>query len=154
MPDAKPATLTLPDGTKFPILVGEANMPRLIRALDSVARGYFHARHERFIGKVHVLPMFVRFPRDADLTVTQQLADLLASQERNWTEYGTNPEIFRFQIAPTDQYGLSAMRMTFFRGSVVHVAFQPEGVSPPFRSLDEATPENPIQIVINIEEET
>jgi hypothetical protein len=76
MPDAKPATLTLPDGTKLPILFGQANMPRLVSALESVARGLFHARHERFIGKVYVMPMFIRLPHDADLTFTQQFAAL------------------------------------------------------------------------------
>ena len=152
MPDAKQASLELPDGTRFPILVGQADVQRLCRTLEHVARGlYFHLKQSRFVGKCCVIPSFVRFPEEPKLVVIQELARVMLRQERSsWICHGQNPDVFRFQFGPTDQYGLSPMVMTFFRGAEVFVSFQPEGVKLPFRTLDEATPENPIKIEIQL----
>jgi hypothetical protein len=40
------------------------------------------------------------------------------------------------------------MLMTFFHGNEVYVSFMPEGVKLPFRTLAEATSENPIVLEI------
>lgn len=152
MPDAKEATWVRPDGARFPILVGQADVQRLCRAFEHVARGlYFHLRQSRFVGRCRVIPSFVRFPDDRELVVIQELARVMLRQERsNWICHGQNLDVFRFQFGPTDQYGLLPMVMTFFGGAEVFVSFQPDGVELPFRTLDEATPENPIKIEIQL----
>ena len=153
MIDANTATLVAPGGIRFPVLIGRADMPRLCRALEYVARGlYFHATGSRFVGKCCVMPGFIQFRGDPDVEVIKRLTLLMASQERaGWTDEGENPDVFHFQIGPTDEYGLIPMIMTFFRGAEVLVAFQPEGVALPFRTLDEATPENPITIDLSFD---
>jgi hypothetical protein len=76
---------------------------------------------------------------------------MLRQERGSWICHGQNPDVFRFQFGPTDQYGLLPMVMTFFRGAEVFVSFQPDGVKLPFRTLDEATPENPTKIEIQLE---
>jgi len=136
------ASFALPDGTRFPILVGQADVRRLCRALEHVARGlYFHVKRNRFIGKCYVMPSFVRFPQDPDLAVIQELARVMIRQERgSWGCQGHNPSVFTFQFGPMDQFGLLPLVMTFFRGAEVFVSFCPDGVALPFRTLDQATP--------------
>jgi hypothetical protein len=152
MPDAKEAGLVMSDGTKFPVLVGQADVSRLCRMLDHVARGlYFYSTGSRFIGSCHIIPSFIRFPNDPDLGTIQMLSAIMLRKERaKWATHGKNPDVFRFQLGPTDQYGLRPMVMTFFRGSEVWVTFQPDGVKLPFRTLDEATADDPIRIEIRL----
>lgn len=151
MPDRKQAMIELPNGSTFPVLIGNANMPRLCRVLEHVARGlYFHIKGERFVGDCHILPSFISFPEDSDLEAIKQISGLMVRQERgDWAIHGENPEIFQFAIGPVDQFGLLPMVMTFFRRADVYVSFQPDGVKRPFRNLSEATPENPIRIEIH-----
>lgn len=151
MPERKQATIELLDGTKFPVLIGDADMPRLCRVLEHVARGlYFYINRRRFVGDCHVFPLFT-MPKDPAVEVIKQISELMLRQERNdWVNHGDNPDIFKFAIGPVDRFGLTPMVMTFFRRADVCVSFQPEGVRRPFRNLSEATPENPIRIEIHL----
>lgn len=153
MPGAKEAGVVMLGGTRFPILVGHADMRRLCCILEHVAHGlYFHVMKSRFIGKCHVIPNFVRSPEDPELAVIQKCARLMFQQERsNWLWCGQNPDVFRFQFGSADQYGLYPMVMTFFQGAEVFVSFQPDGVKLPFRVLNEGTPESPIKIEIRLQ---
>jgi hypothetical protein len=143
----KEITVVTPDGTKFPVLVGEhANLPRLHTALEHVARGlYFHETGKRFVGACNTFPSFIRYPEDPDLEFIRIIGGRLVAQEkRNWRIRRKNLDVFQYRLGPPDQYGLIPMLMTFFRGSDVYVSFMPEGVKLPFRTLAEATPENPV----------
>lgn len=147
-------SLELPpiDDVIFPVLVGKPNMARLCNALQTVARGlYWHAKSDRFNGRVVVIPSFVRFRPGSSLSIVQLLCKQTMHYERKeWPSHGDNPEIFSYQFGPVDQYGLTPMVMTFYSHAEVFTAFQPEGVSLPHRTLSEATPENPIDIVVKL----
>ncbi len=152
----KRVTLVTPDGTKFPALVGQhANLRRLHTALEHVARGlYFHATGNRFVGTCVTFPSFIKYPGDPNLEVIRIIGGRLMAQEKDsWANHVDNPDVFQYRLGPADQYGLIPMLMTFFRGSEVYVSFQPEGVKLPFRTLDQATPENPIIIDVQISKE-
>ena len=151
IPNAKDGVWVAPNGKKFPVLIGEADMPRLIGTLEHVARGlYFHATKNRFVGICHIIPDWIKFP-DPDVETIKLIARMMTAQDRrNWIGYGDNPDVFQFDLGPVDGHGLIPMLITFFRGTKVYVSFQPEGVKPPFRTLDDATPEDPIVIDINL----
>ena len=150
IPNARDAVWLGPRGKKFPVLVGEANMPRLIGTLEHIARGlYFHATKKRFLGVCHIIPDWIKFP-DPDVETIKLIARMMTGRELgNWIRFGDNPDVFEFHIGPADMHGLMPMLMTFFRGTKVYVTFQPEGIKPPFRTLDDATPENPLVIDIH-----
>jgi hypothetical protein len=104
-----------------------------------------------FIGQIRLLIDWLRCSKESGLEIRKFMAHTMSRQEKHLYEsFGNNPDIFKFSVGPTDQYGLTPMLMTFFRGCHVWCAFQPEGVKLPFRTLDEATRENPILIEINL----
>ena len=146
--NTKPASLVVNDGIRLPILMGTVDMPRLCRALEHVARGlFFHRKGSHFVGKCHVIPGFVQFPDGSGLQVINRLTRLMVMQEQtDWDVHGENEDVFQYRVGPTDQYGLIPMAMTFFRGVNVYVAFQPDGVKPPHRTLNEASPDDPLRI--------
>jgi hypothetical protein len=151
--DRKSYDLVTPDGTKFPVLVGEPDMRRLCCVLEHIARGlFFHVTKQRFVGRCTVVPSYIWFQGNPGVEAIKQLANVLVRQERdNWAKRGDNPDIFCFQLGSADQFGLVPMVMTFFRGAEVYVAYQPEGVTLPFRTLSQTTPENPIRIDVHLD---
>lgn len=150
MHDQKELKIVANNGIGFPVLVGKANMPRLCNILESIARGlYFYEKRERFTGRCCILPRFINYDGNTDIELIKRITALLVNQEKQiWKKGGDNPDVFFYQLGPTDQYGLIPMLMTFFRGTEVYVSFQPEGIKLPHRTLNEATPENPIVIEI------
>ena len=138
--NAKEALWVSPSGKKFPILVGEPDMPRLIRALDYVVRGiYFHLVGVRFIGQCHIIPDWIKFPKDPNLETSKKMfRRQIVTEKQNWLRFGDNPEIFKFYIGPTDELGFIPMLLVFFRGSYVYVSLQPDGIKTPFQTFDEA----------------
>lgn len=133
--EARQFVIKTADGIRFPVLVGRPDVVRLRRVLEHVARGlYLHTTGKRFVGTCHVFPGFIQFPRRSDQSTIKWVLELWVAQERtSWATRGENPEVFYFQVGPVDQFGLIPMVMTFFRGSDVLIAFQPEGVDVPFR---------------------
>jgi len=150
--DPKDVIWKSPAGDEFPIMVGQPDLPRLYCALNHVARGlHFHINRSHFKGQCRILADWIKYPDDSGLEFIKLMARAMFKQERHrYAVYEQNSDIFKFAVGPTDQYGLTPMLMTFFRGSHVWCGFQPEGVKIPFRTFDEATPDNPIVIDVSI----
>lgn len=150
--DPENATIVTRDGTEFPALIGKADMPRLCNALEHIARGlYFLHTGERFIGKIIVLPAFIKYVGDKDVEIIKQFSGVMINQEiGDWEQRGENQAVFYYRMGPIDQHGLMPMLMTFFGSSDVYVAFLPEGVKLPHRTLNEATFDNSIVIDLTI----
>lgn len=145
--NAKEETIIV-NGTEFPVLGGAPDMPRLVRSLEYVARGIFYYEYKKvFTGKCSMIPGFIKF--EDDLEKLKSISELLFEQEKDkWNIKGTNPNIFEYGVGPVDLYGFYPMYLRFFQGPKTYVGFQPENTTFPFRTLDEATPENPIIITI------
>lgn len=47
-------------------------------------------------------------------------------------EKGSNPDIFKYQFCAPDDFGLTALKMTFYEGTEVFAAFKPAGKTLPF----------------------
>lgn len=154
MSNARPAILRTRDGADHPVLIGDMDIPRLLSVLEHVARGlYFNSRGERFCGTCSIMPGFVRFDDDPVLEKVKRLCALLIGHDRHgWPTAGDNHEVFHYEIGPMDRFGMTPMVMTFFGNADVYVAFKPDGVVLPSRTLDSATPASPICIDIEITE--
>jgi hypothetical protein len=152
--DVRDVDLAVPGGGRLPVLIGRADMPRLCRVLEHVARGlFFHVFDRRFIGECNILPDFVWYKAEPSLEVIKELTKLHYLQERgDWSAYGDNERVFTAEVGPVDQYGLTPLVMTFFEGSRIYAAFKPEGVVFPFRTLDDASPENALRIEVHFGE--
>lgn len=49
-----------------------------------------------------------------------------------YIEKGDNPDVFKYQFSPTDKFGMIALKMTFYFGTEVYVAFNPDNKEIPF----------------------
>ncbi|MBN4062020.1 hypothetical protein JYU20_02360 [Bacteroidales bacterium AH-315-I05] len=138
-------------GIEFPVLIGKADIPRFCSAIEAIARGiYYEEFKKRFKGKCSVMPQFIKFESD-DLKKIQLLSKKMFDQEKHkWIKKGENPDVFFYIFGETDHYGFIPLNLTFFEGAEVLVSFQPQEVKMPFRILDQATKENPIQIEIEL----
>lgn len=136
------------EGPAIPILKGQADLPRLRKVLEAIALGLvYHEKGSPFMGECVVLPVFLNYdPFGSEGRASPEywkwMARLVVEQEaRTWVWKGTNPEVFCYQLAPPDPFGLIALRMRFFQGAEVYVALIPEGVTPPHRC--QGKPPNP-----------
>jgi hypothetical protein len=131
--DVKKANISVNQGSEFPILIGKADTPRLIRVLESVARGlYFHNQGRRFIGTCHVVPGFVTYENESAENLKLSSRRLFDQEKHEWKQHSENPEVFYYLMGTPDRFGLTPMIMTFFSYSEVYVSFQPNGVNLPF----------------------
>lgn len=129
MKNAKRKTIKSKDGTKFPVFIGKPDGPRLIKALEAVARGlYYFERNKIFVGKCKVLPTFLKYNSDYWDFIKVVLKSLMDKESKDWHTGGYNPEIFKYLLGAPDQYGLTPMSMVFYEGAEVIVSFQPEGL--------------------------
>jgi hypothetical protein len=114
------------------VIWGTPDVGRLIRCFEHIAFGlYRHHFKQNFFGSVKVLlgylieeepnkRQFVRWIRDrAEL-------DLVGKPK-----VGSNPSVFYYQVSDPDQFGLYMIRLCFYGGLHVFVAFTPEASSPP-----------------------
>lgn len=100
---------------------------RFLRALDHVARGLFrHEFRQRFEGRCSILPDFMLF---AERQMNERNAYALGQVKPAFDSQlpkGSNREVFNYTFLPRDDQGKVALRMQFYRGSNVYVAFHPE----------------------------
>jgi hypothetical protein len=148
---AKALIIKSENGTEFPVLVGKVDMPRFCSAIEAIARGLYYNEFKKiFKGKCTILPQFIKFETD-ELNFIQLLSKKMFDQEKyKWIKQGENPDVFFYIFGERDQYGFISLNLTFFLGAEILVAFQPKGTRMPFRTLDKATKENPIQIEIEL----
>lgn len=151
MKEPKDLIIKSENGTEFPVLIGKADMPRFCSAIEAIARGLYYDEFKKiFKGKCTVLPQFIKFESE-DLKFIQLLSKKMFDQEKHkWIKQGENPDVFFYIFGERDQYGFIPLNLTFFEGAEILVSFQPEGTKMPFRTLDQATKENPIQIEIEL----
>jgi hypothetical protein len=99
---------------------------RFLRSLDHVARGLFrHEFRRRFVGRCSIIPDFVLF---AEREMNERNARLLAQVKPAFDlqrSKGSNAEVFNYEFLQPDDQGRLALRMQFYRGSNVYVAFLP-----------------------------
>lgn len=125
------------EGPAMPVLRGEADLPRLTRAFESIALGlYYHENSISFRGECVVLPVFLSYSQDNldggfSPELLKWIARLLVENDSRGLEWkGSNPAVFAYQVLPADQEGLIAILMRFFEGADVYVSLIPEGVVP------------------------
>jgi|ERR1035437_9156572 hypothetical protein len=114
------------------VIWGTPDVTRLNRCFEHIAFG-LHRHHFRqnFCGSVTVLLGYL-FHKDHNkrkwAEFIRDRAELdLAGKPR----VGSNPTVFYYQVSDPDQFGLYMMRLCFYGGLPVYIAFTPEGSSLP-----------------------
>ena len=118
------------DGTAINTLMVKVDNRRFLGSLEHVARGlYYHAYQSRFDGKCSILPDFMLYAgseedvriNDRNSTALHIIKPTFDSVECN----GENQSVFSYVFLEPDDQGRIALRMQFFGGSNVYVAFLP-----------------------------
>jgi len=114
----------LNDGKEHEVFLGLVDNQRLENCFKHIAFGlYYHEFKKAFVGE-HVI--VIDFVNDFDPNYQNHKAaikDVFDSQSANWKIKGANPEVFEYQFGEPDQHGI-ALKMTFYGGSNVYVAFK------------------------------
>lgn len=120
------------ENTFADVIWGTPDVARLNRCFEHIAYG-LHRYHfkQNFCGSVTVLLGYLRekgHNRQKFVELIRDRAELdLAGKPR----IGSNPGVFYYQVSDADQFGLFMMRLCFYGGLAVYVAFKPEKSSPP-----------------------
>ena len=112
-------------GQVFPVLVGRPDFDRLQSCFEHIAHGLFYHKFEKiFIGKCHIIMDFIKFDDDKAETYKLLCRKRFEMEPNKPRKEGTNQEIFRYEFVDPDEFGLIGLRMTFYEGTNVFVAFQ------------------------------
>ncbi len=121
------------DGPSFPVLIGRPDFNRLYSCFLHIGHGlYYHKFGKQFEGECHVLIDFLIY-EDKELENYKLLCRKRFEVEENKPKIeGTNPQIFKYEFFEPDEFGLIGLRITFYEGAKVFVAFQGHLVKNPY----------------------
>ena len=138
MKDPQNKTIRNSKGHVFPIVVGRPHFDRLRTCFHHVSCGlYYHKFNRVFDGQCHIIMDFITY-EDAEAEKYKLLCRKRFEMEPNQPKReGNNPEIFRYEFVAPDEFGLIALRMTFYEGASVFVAFQGKEATEPRNIITE-----------------
>jgi hypothetical protein len=112
------------------IIWGTPDVTRLTRCLEHIAYG-LHQHHfgAKFAGRVFVHIGYLQHTDGNSGTWDMFLRDRIAVDVANKPALGSNPAVFYYQVSDPDKYGFYSMRLCFYGGLQVLVAFQPSGAA-------------------------
>jgi len=128
----KSGEIELSFGKKQPIIYGNPDLNRLICCFKNIGYGlYYHEFHHSFKGEIEVLPGFLKCDDNTN-TLVKLINKKFEVDEKTTGVKGDNPSVFCYQFCEPDQFGLIGLQMVFYGGTVVYIAFRPEGAQKPF----------------------
>lgn len=114
------------------IVWGTPDAPRLLRCFDHVARGiFFHHFGTRFDGDVKPYLGYLTWPKGNSAEFARFIKHRAGMDLANKQKFGSNPEVFFYQITDTDPFGIRLFHLCFYGGLSVYTSFVPAGLTPP-----------------------
>jgi hypothetical protein len=145
------SAVKLDDNAFFGVIWGTPDYERLERCFENIARGlFYHHFNSRFIGELRVVMGYLKYDDKNSTTFTRFLKHRAEVDLRARERLGKNPNVFFYQFSDTDAGGLFMLKMCFFEGADIFVAFQPEGTRAPY-NLGLGLIEGGIKTIVNLE---
>ena len=114
----------------FPITQGIPDVQRLIKCFEHIAYGlYFHKFQKIFDGEVKVLLGFILYDDDNSQTLVDFIKEKFAIEELALQIEGVNKEVFTYQFSKEDEHGIVGLKLVFYEGADVFIAFVPNNVN-------------------------
>jgi len=133
------------------VIRGTPDFGRLERCFEQIALGLFcHEFNKRFKGITKVLMAHLEQKTKNGIAFIQFIKHRSEIELRGKERRGNNPAVFSYQFSDPDQFGLFILKMCFYEGCEIFVAFVPEGKIPPF-NLGMQMIEGGIKSVIELE---
>jgi hypothetical protein len=114
------------------LIRGTPDYERLNTCFDQIARG-LHRYHfgTRFQGITKVILGYIVHAEPYPKTFGEFLKHRFEIDLRGKPMCGANPRVFYYQFSERDQIGVFSLKMCFYEGAEIFVAFQPDGVKVP-----------------------
>jgi hypothetical protein len=121
------------DNALVEVIWGTPDYDRLQTCFHCMAHGlWYHHFGTRFLGQIKVLMGHLTHS-DKNATAFLNLIKHKAALDlRDVERFGRNQEVFFYQFSGEDETGLTLLRMCFYGGVDIFVAFLPDGVELPF----------------------
>ncbi|MEP7374633.1 MAG: hypothetical protein ABI675_14660 [Chitinophagaceae bacterium] len=138
MKDAKRESIKNFKGDIFPVLVGRPDFDRLRSCFLHIAYGlYYHKFGRAFNGECHIIMDFLTYDNEESEKYKLLCRKRFEMEPNKPKNEGANPEIFRYEFIEPDEFGLIALRITFYEGTNVLIAFQEANGKKPFNLITE-----------------
>ena len=136
--DSKEEVIKNIKGDIFPVLVSKPDFDRLRYCFLHIAYGlYYHKFDKAFKGECQILMDFLTYDNE-EFEKYKLLCRKRFEMEPNKSKAeGANPQIFRYEFLEPDEFGLIALRITFYEGTNVFIAFQGVNAKKPFNLVTE-----------------
>lgn len=154
MRNAKSIEIESNTGKKYPVLLGNPDVGRLIKCFEFIAYGlYYHEYKHSFKGNIRILPGFIKYEEKNTNTLIELLRHKIEVEEITTGKKGDNPAVFQYEFCEPDKFGIIALRIVFYGATDVYIAFQPESSEEPF-DLSIALMNAGIHTTVNIKGQT
>jgi len=152
MKDPKREAVKSEQGNMLPVLVGRQHFERLRFCFLHIARGlYYHKFGKAFNGECHIIMDFLTYDNEESEKFKLLCRKRFEMEPNKPRSEGSNPEIFRYEFVEPDEYGLIALRITFYEGTNVFIAFQDASTKKPF-NLVTALIESGVKTIVNFKD--
>lgn len=109
------------------VIWGTPDVERLRRCFDHIGHGlHFHHFRSRFEGEITVVLGYLFHNEHNAKTWVEFIEERTELELKDQLRFGANPDVFYYQITQPDQFKLFAMRLTFYGGVRVFLAFRPK----------------------------
>jgi hypothetical protein len=113
------------DGNKFcDVIWGTPDVARLHRCFDHIGRGlHYHHFGTRFVGKTQILLGYLFHDDQSSRNWVQFVRDRAELDLADKPKLGANPGVFYYQVTDHDIHGLFLIKLCFYGGLNVYIAF-------------------------------
>lgn len=125
-------TIQLNSNKFIDVIWGTPNVARLNNCFEHIARGIYHSHFGvRFQGRVQILLGYLFHDEPDAKTWVEFIHDRSELDLQGKPCLGQNPDVFYYQVTDYDEHGLFMMRLCFYGGLNVYVAFLHSASNPP-----------------------
>jgi hypothetical protein len=109
------------------VIWGTPDVARLRRCFVHIGHGlHQHCFRRRFEGEITVLLGYLFHSEHNAKTWVEFVAARTELELKDKQSVGSNPDVFYYQVSDPDEFNLFAMRLTFYGGLRVFLAFRPK----------------------------
>lgn len=114
-------------GQNMKVLKGKADIERLNDCFKSIMYGlYYQQFNSRFIGEIKLYNNFVIPETTNQMSLIKLIERTFENDKKLTPILGENPEIFTYQFAEKDNFGIYGLKITFYEGIYVFGALMPK----------------------------
>jgi hypothetical protein len=124
--------IDLGDNRFHGVIWGTPDLERLRKCFEHIGHG-LHQHHfrARFVGRITVLLGYLFHTDHNSKTWVEFVRERAELDLQDKPRLGSNQGVFYYQVTDPDQFKLFLMRLTFYDGLRVYLAFVPQDASPP-----------------------